>query len=97
MSVKSHTRTFSRRGTVKEGAESVSVESITGYARRFSLDHAHRLTLATEVGSRELSHGHGFPLRLVVPDRRGYDWVKWVTRVRVLGSSHLLQPPLPLT
>jgi Oxidoreductase molybdopterin binding domain len=82
---------------VKSGAESVSVESVTGYARRFSLDHARRLILATEVGGRALSHGHGYPLRLVVPDRRGYDWVKWVTHVRVLGSSHLLQPPLPLT
>jgi hypothetical protein len=82
---------------VKHGAESVSVESLTGYGRRFSLDHARRLVIATEVGGRQLSHGHGFPLRLVVPDRRGYDWVKWVTRVRVTGSSHLLQPPLPLT
>jgi DMSO/TMAO reductase YedYZ molybdopterin-dependent catalytic subunit len=82
---------------VEDGAESVSVESVTGYGRRFSLDHARRLILATEVGGRELSDGHGFPLRLVVPDRRGYDWVKWATRVRVLSSSHLLQPPLPLT
>jgi hypothetical protein len=82
---------------VEDGAESVSVESVTGYGRRFSLDHARRLILASEVGGSQLSHGHGFPLRLVVPDRRGYDWVKWVTRVRVASSSHLLQPPLPLT
>ena len=76
--------------------ESVSVESVTGYGRRFSLGDARRLVLATDCAGRSLSHGHGFPLRLVVPDQRGYDWVKWVMRVRVVDSSHLLQPPLPL-
>ena len=82
---------------LRDGARSVSVESVTGYARRFSLDHTHRLLLATSAAGEHLSHGHGFPARLVVPDRRGFDWVKWVTRVRVLESSHLLQPPLPLS
>jgi DMSO/TMAO reductase YedYZ molybdopterin-dependent catalytic subunit len=77
-------------------AESVSVESITGFGRRFSLADAQRLTLATHVAGRPLSHGHGFPARLVVPDQRGFDWVKWVTRITVSSSSHLLQSPLPL-
>jgi DMSO/TMAO reductase YedYZ molybdopterin-dependent catalytic subunit len=81
---------------VIEAGESVSVESVTGYGRRFSLGDARRLVLATQCAGRPLPHGHGFPARLVVPDRRGYDWVKWVTRIRVLDSSHLLQPPLPL-
>ena len=81
----------------KESARSVSIESVTGYGRRFSLDHARKLTLATHVAGQELTHGHGFPVRLVVPDRRGFDWVKWVTRVEVTDSSRLLQPPLPLT
>jgi molybdopterin-dependent oxidoreductase-like protein protein len=82
---------------VERGAHSVSVESVTGYARRFSLDHARGLLLATDVAGAPLSHGHGFPLRLVVPDRRGFDWVKWIVRIRVLRGSYLLQPPLPLT
>jgi hypothetical protein len=81
---------------VRAGAKSVSVESVTGYGRRFSLDHARELILATHCAGKPLGHGHGFPARLVVPDERGYDWVKWVTRIRVLDSSHLLQPPLPL-
>jgi DMSO/TMAO reductase YedYZ molybdopterin-dependent catalytic subunit len=77
-------------------AKSVSVESVTGYARRFSLGDARGLTLATHVAGRPLTHGHGFPARLVVPDQRGFDWVKWVRRIEVLDSSQLLQPPLPL-
>jgi DMSO/TMAO reductase YedYZ molybdopterin-dependent catalytic subunit len=82
---------------LEDGAESVSVESVTGYARRFSLDQARGLLLATHVSGEPLSHGHGFPLRLVVPDQRGFDWVKWIVRIRVLNDSHLIQPPLPLT
>ena len=78
------------------GAESVLVESVTGYGRRFSIADADRLVLATHVAGQPLSHGHGFPARLVVPDQRGFDWVKWVGRIAVLESSHLLQPPLPL-
>jgi DMSO/TMAO reductase YedYZ molybdopterin-dependent catalytic subunit len=79
-----------------DAARSVSVESVTGYGRRFSIDASRRMLLATHVGSRPLEHGHGFPVRLVVPGERGFDWVKWVTRIHVHESSHLLQSPLPL-
>jgi hypothetical protein len=82
---------------VRGGSHSISVESATGYGRRFSLGHARTLLLATHVAGAPLSQGHGFPLRLVVPDRRGFEWVKWVVRIRVLRTSDLLQSPLPLT
>ena len=44
--------------------------------------------LATRVGGELLWHGHGAPLRLVAPGRRGYDWVKWVDEVRLVDSPH---------
>lgn len=88
-------RLFEQAGLRSE-ARSVTVESVTGYARRFPLQDAARYLLATHVAGRPLDHGHGFPLRLVAPDRRGFEWVKWVTRVHVNTSSALLQPPLPL-
>jgi len=78
-------------------AESVVVSSVTGYARRFSLERARELTLATDVAGEPLTHGHGFPARLVVPGERGFEWVKWITRVSVVDSNELLQPPLPLS
>ena len=40
--------------------------------------------LATHTGEEPLSYEHGFPLRLVAPGRRGFEWVKWITRVEVL-------------
>jgi len=79
-----------------EGGDSVVVRSVTGYARRFALDHARTLLLALEVEGAPLGHGHGAPLRLVVPDRRGFAWVKWVDAVQVTGRPSWLQSPLPL-
>ena len=82
-------------GTRPEAA-SVTVTSATGYYRRFSMDEARRYVLATHVGGRPLSRGHGYPARLVAPDKRGFEWVKWVTSIEVNESPKWLQPPLPL-
>jgi DMSO/TMAO reductase YedYZ molybdopterin-dependent catalytic subunit len=40
--------------------------------------------LATHLGDEGLSHGHGAPAPLVVPAARGFQWVKWVTRIELL-------------
>ena len=77
-------------------AASVRFTSVTGYNRRFSLEEARRCFLATHVGDDLLSHGHGFPLRLVAPSKRGFEWVKWVERIEVDGLPAWFQPPLPL-
>ncbi len=77
-------------------AASVTVTSATGYYRRFSMDEARESLLATHVGGRPLSRGHGHPLRLVAPGKRGFEWVKWVTAIEVNESPKWLQPPLPL-
>jgi DMSO/TMAO reductase YedYZ molybdopterin-dependent catalytic subunit len=37
--------------------------------------------LATSVAGGPLPAANGAPCRLVVPDRRGLDWVKWVDEV----------------
>ncbi|MBW3639627.1 MAG: molybdopterin-dependent oxidoreductase [Actinobacteria bacterium] len=77
-------------------ARSIEVVSITGYRRRFPIDDASTLLLATTVEGRPLSPGHGFPRRLVAPGRRGFWWVKWVVAVEVTDRPALLQPPFPL-
>ena len=79
-----------------ERAASVSVVSATGYYRRFSLNEAREMLLASHVGGEPLSHGHGAPWRLVVPGKRGFEWVKWVTRLEVNETGKWLQPPLPI-
>lgn len=78
-------------------ASSVRVVGVTGYARRFALDDASRLLLATHVAGRPLDHAHGAPLRLVVPDRRGFEWVKWIVALEVDDTPAWWQLPLPLS
>src|SRR3981081_660221 len=62
----------------KADATTIRVVSLTGYTRRFSIERASSMLLATRAGGRALDPGHGFPARLVVPDARGFWWVKWV-------------------
>jgi len=77
-------------------ARSVTVATASGYARRFSIEQARGYILATHVAGQPLDHGHGFPLRLVAVDHRGFNWVKWITRIRVNDTSEVWQPPVPL-
>ena len=79
-----------------ESAASVTVRSVTGYYRKFSMAEANGYIIATHVGDETLSHGHGFPARLVAHDKRGFEWVKWITEIEVNRTGKWLQPPLPL-
>ena len=74
---------------------SIRVVSHTGYDRRFPIDSAPSLLLATRFGGMPLDAGHGFPARLVAPDRRGFWWVKWVVAIEVDDLPHWWQSPFP--
>jgi len=65
------------------GASWVQFRSVTGYRWSLPLSEARNSLLATHVDGEPLSHGHGRPMRLVAPGRRGFQWVKWVTEVRL--------------
>ena len=66
-----------------ETARRVEVVSVTGHGWSFRVDELADALLATHVGGEELTAGHGYPVRLAVPGRRGFQWVKWVERVEV--------------
>ncbi|MGA8922594.1 MAG: molybdopterin-dependent oxidoreductase, partial [Candidatus Dormiibacterota bacterium] len=79
-----------------KGGMSIRVVSRTGYDRRFPVDEAGSLVLATRFGGMQLDAGHGFPLRLVAANRRGFWWVKWVVAIEVDDVPHWWQSPFPL-
>lgn len=76
--------------------DSLHVRSATGYDRRFATHDAPRILVATRLGGMPLDPGHGFPVRLVAPDRRGYWWVKWVTTITVDELPSWWQLPFPM-
>jgi DMSO/TMAO reductase YedYZ molybdopterin-dependent catalytic subunit len=76
---------------------SIVVRSVTGYSRRFPRSDGAVLLSATHVADEPLSPGHGAPARLVVPGRRGYWRVKWVTAIDVDDTPWWWQPPFPVT
>jgi Oxidoreductase molybdopterin binding domain len=80
-----------------DAAASFVVVSATGYGRRFPIDDAGSMLLATRAGGRALSAGHGFPTRLVAPGRRGFWWVKWIERIETSATPWWWQSPFPLT
>ncbi len=80
-----------------DDGRSVRVRSATGYARLFAPDDLGGVYLAVGYGGAPLRPGHGAPVRLVAPGRRGPWWVKWVTSIEPAGSPSWLQAPLPLT
>ncbi len=79
------------RAGMPAAAHAVSFVSATGYRWSVPAAEAQTLLLATHVGGVPLDHGHGAPLRLVAPGRRGFQWVKWVNEIRVLDAPDLAQ------
>ena len=77
------------------GASSIRVVAHTGYDRRFPIEDAPHLLLATRFGAQPLDAGHGFPARLVAPDRRGFWWVKWVVAIEADDLPYWWQAPFP--
>jgi DMSO/TMAO reductase YedYZ molybdopterin-dependent catalytic subunit len=44
--------------------------------------------LAYELNGQELPRIHGWPLRVVAPDKWGYKWVKWVTEIEITDRGY---------
>lgn len=65
------------------GTARVEVRSITGWSTSLAPADARRALLAWTLDGSPLPAANGAPLRLVVPDRRGLEWVKWISTIRV--------------
>jgi len=65
----------------------IVLKDVSGYTAHFTPAEFQEILLATHVGSQVLDHSHGYPLRAVVPSRRGWHWVKWLTEIEVLAIS----------
>ena len=62
----------------------VVVRSVTGWLTNLPMDEARECLLATGVAGQDLPPANGAPCRLVVPSRRGVDWVKWIEEIEIV-------------
>jgi DMSO/TMAO reductase YedYZ molybdopterin-dependent catalytic subunit len=78
------------RAGVKDEADNVVFSSPGGYTTSLTLADIKKTDplLAYGVNGSRLPDEQGYPLRLVVPDRLGYKWIKWVTGIKVIKGSH---------
>lgn len=60
------------------------------YSSTLSVDYINsgKPILAYEVDGEPLPREHGWPLRVVAPDKWGYKWVKWVTSMEVTNRGY---------
>ncbi len=84
-------------GLLDGNRRSFVVTSSTGFGRVFPMADAATTHLAIGYDGRPLRRGHGAPVRVVAPARRGPWWVKWVTSVESTDRPWWLQFPFPLT
>jgi DMSO/TMAO reductase YedYZ molybdopterin-dependent catalytic subunit len=81
---------LSQAGASLESIANARVESITGYSRTVSSDEIADPDniIALKAGGAPLTVEHGYPARLVLPARFGFDWVKYVARIRCENRRH---------
>lgn len=75
-------RVLDAAGATSDGGL-VVVRSVTGWSASLEPAEAGDALLATSVAGGPLPDANGAPVRLVIPARRGLDWVKWVSEVSV--------------
>lgn len=70
---------------VKKGAEAIDIKGAQEKVVRISLKELSekKVILAYRVNDLILPRKHGFPLRLVLEDHYGYEWVKYVDEIVV--------------
>lgn len=78
------------RAGVLAGADNVVFSSHGGYTTSLTLADIEETDPLLAYGSNGemLPQEQGFPLRLVVPDRLGYKWIKWVTAIEVIVGEY---------
>ena len=75
---------------VRNEADNVVFSSPGGYTTSLTLSDIKETDplLAYDVNGSRLPDEQGYPLRLVVPHRLGYKWIKWVTGIKVIKGPY---------
>ena len=74
----------------RESAVSVVFYAADEYDSSITLEKALQedTILAYKMNGVVLPKEHGYPLRLVVPDKVGYKWVKWIVKIELVDYEY---------
>lgn len=74
---------------LKQNALEVAIESEDGFYESVSMEDAldDRTLLVYEMNGDPLPPGHGFPLRIYIPNRYGMKQPKWIKRLQVIDHE----------
>jgi DMSO/TMAO reductase YedYZ molybdopterin-dependent catalytic subunit len=75
---------------IRDGVETVVFSSPGGYTTSLTMADIREVDplLAYEVNGERLPDEQGYPLRMVVPDRLGYKWIKWVDGIELVAGDY---------
>jgi DMSO/TMAO reductase YedYZ molybdopterin-dependent catalytic subunit len=75
---------------IKQGAKTVIFYAQDGDSTSFSIDDIKNqdFMLAYKINNILLTEKHGYPARLVAPEKWGYKWIKWVTRIEISDKEY---------
>jgi DMSO/TMAO reductase YedYZ molybdopterin-dependent catalytic subunit len=78
------------RAGVSKDARTVVFSSPGGYTTSLTVADVKKTDpiLAYGVNGEKLPDGQGYPLRLVVPNKLGYKWIKWVDSIELIKGDY---------
>lgn len=74
---------------LQAGAKFLQIHSADGFYETVDLDLIaadRRIMLTYDWDRQPLTEGHGFPLRIYIPDRYGMKQPRWITRIEVIDE-----------
>jgi DMSO/TMAO reductase YedYZ molybdopterin-dependent catalytic subunit len=74
----------------KENSEEVVFRCYDGYSTSITLGEARRegVLLAYKMNGQILTPEHGYPLKLVVPEKYGMKWPKWIREIEIVDYDY---------
>jgi len=74
----------------QESVVSVIFHAADEYTSSIDLETALQedIILAYKMNGVTLPEEHGYPLRLVIPDKLGYKWVKWIVKIELVDYEY---------
>jgi len=71
---------------IKDGALKVAFFCADGYSTSVTVDEALKdnVILAYKINGKTLPDYHGYPVRMVFPDKYGMKWAKWINEIEIV-------------